>query len=169
MRTARTLLGVLLAASAPVYAGELIIHGLSIHSSPHYTHEHTTHYQVIDPDTGNIVSRWDEVTTTERTYNNYNVGLGWRTDDNWAVGAYWNSYRKPTVYFGKGFQIGDSNFSVFVGAATGYGVMSGRKVTPMLAFEYKLPINDQYGVRFAATPAIGNQRSVLHTAVYKAF
>lgn len=49
---------------------------------------------------------------------NVNPGLYYRTNEGWEVGAYRNSYDRPSIYVGKQFEIGP--VSVLVGLATGY-------------------------------------------------
>lgn len=159
-----------LVACGSATAGELLIHMGSLHSTPRYTYTHTTNHHIVDPDpgTGNVVVRWGK-TTTQRTYNNLNYGIGWRADNGWSIGTYHNSFSKPTVYFGKAWTFGETNFGVFVGAATGYEVMNGRKLQPIGAFEYKLNIQPAHGIRFALIPKIGNHAAVLHTGLSKQF
>lgn len=150
-------------------AGELVIHTLSLHTDATYQYNHTTHYSEVNPATNEVIKQWDVTTTSQIKFNNANVGLGWRTDDGWAVGGYYNSYRKLSLYFGKSFELG-YRFSVLLGGGTGYDQLeNGHKITPIAALEYKLPITDTSGVRFAGQPKTGNNAGVIHAMGYVRF
>jgi len=69
----------------------------------------------------------------EKGQQNVNPGLYVRGDD-WQIGMYRNSYRKPTIYAAYSWQLGDG-YELFTGGATGYKkVWHHGPIAPMVAF-----------------------------------
>lgn len=150
------------------YAGELLLHGLSIHNPDGWTETRKTDRYVTyeyqyqtGPNTYAIgtatVYVGTETTKTYRKYNHANLGVGYITDDRWMFGTYKNSIGKRTAYFGKQFPLFDTNLSVNLAAATGYSSMDGgRKVMPMVAFDYKVHLVDKYNLHTTLVPKINS-------------
>lgn len=70
--------------------------------------------------------------------NNY--GIGYRTDDNWAVGYYKNSLCKPSFYVAKEFTTSQHRplrLGILLGAVTGYNTPVVPVVLPELVFGYR--------------------------------
>ena len=99
-------------------------------------------------------------------YNNYNFGLGYRTDDGWIFGLYRNSYFKPAAYVAKqwtpeSLRFGDAQFGFFVGAATGYREVSGHALAPIGGLSAKYPLSDKWSANVLGTPPIGKMDGVV--------
>lgn len=70
--------------------------------------------------------------------NNY--GIGYRTDDNWAVGYYKNSLCKPSFYVAKEFTTSQQRplrLGILLGAVTGYNIRVVPVVLPELVLGYR--------------------------------
>jgi len=145
------------------FAGEFLIHTVSLHTKRSWTDTHTTNY--IDT-TGAIVKT--EVTEREVPYNNVNPGIGYRTDGGYLVGLYYNSYKQPTFYAAKEFMLNDS-FGAFVGVGTGYEIPTGRPVMLIGGLEYKYRFNEDWALNVLALPPTGNTVGVVHLAVARSF
>lgn len=159
----KTLLLVLsLLFSSASYAGEFLIHTLSLHSKSSWD-ETNTRYVMYN----NAVIR-TETTITEHRYNNVNPGLGYRTDDGYLFGLYYNSYKKPTMYAAKEFMLNDS-FGAFVGLGTGYEIPTGHPIMVIGGLEYKYRFNDEYALNVLALPPTGSTVGVVHIAIARSF
>lgn len=103
-----------------------------------------------------------------RDYNNVNPGLYYRSDTNWTVGAYRNSYRRLSVYAGKTFATdlpGGFEAAVTVAAISGYEE-SKLMVAPSLAS----PKIDGWRVRFVGLPRLRKDNAaVLHLMIEREF
>ncbi len=118
-------------------AGELIVHGLSMHANDGYTKN------------GEF-----------KRYNETNYGLGYRSDDGWVVGAYYNSYYKPSIYAGYNWMwsVGPTMFGrqpeigLMLVGVTGYQHRSNMMVTPMAGFNLKVPAGDRTSILFTVSP-----------------
>lgn len=142
-------------------ADELIIHTVSWHSDDNK--DSTKQWTTVDQNG----QTWLHTTRTE-AYNNANFGVGYRWDNGWQVGAYYNSYRKPAVYVAKNWMFTE-NFGAFLGAATGYDQVAGHPVAPIGGLVYKIKLTDRYGLDILGTPPIGEMDGVLHLAITRKF
>jgi hypothetical protein len=142
----RALLLALLLFCGSTHADEVILHLGSYHTNRTY-----------------------EFGTDTRSYNNENPGLAYRRSDGWAVGAYWNSYKKTTVYIAKEMMFTE-HFGIEVGVGTGYRIVSNKVVMPIGAFVYKIPLSEDWHADVLMLPPIGSQISgVAHVALAKKF
>lgn len=139
----KILVAIAMLSSFASYSGELIVHTVSRHTEDVYALGENP---------------------VDRKINNNNAGIGYRTDDGYAFGAYRNSYHSNTVYVTKEFMVND-NFGVVFGASTGYKIASGMTITPMLAAIAKLPITDKISVNILAMPKVGKFIGVAHVAI----
>jgi hypothetical protein len=104
-----------------------------------------------------------------RSYNNLNPGFGYRRSDGYALGVYWNSYRKPTVYISKEIMFTE-RFGIELGLGTGYRIVSDRMVMPIGAFVYKIPLSENWHADVLMLPPLGSQLSgVAHIVLAKKF
>lgn len=102
-----------------------------------------------------------------REYNNVNPGLYYRTDSNWTVGFYNNSYRRLSIYAGKTFayELGEWEAAVTLAAISGYDE-SKLMVAPSIA----TPWVDGWRARFVTLPRLSRQgAAVLHLSVERSF
>ena len=124
----RLLLAAVLAAAASAHAGEVLLHTVSMHGKRTYDLTSTTN--VVD-EKGNVLSSVD--TTEARPYNNVNLGVGYRFDNEAVVGVYHNSYRKAAFYAGYMPMWQTSHAPLSLGfavlVATGYEIPTGNKIT----------------------------------------
>ena len=132
--------------AASAQAGEVVIHVGSYHSPSTYAYQ------------GETVS-----------YNNVNPGVGYRFDNGVVVGAYYNSYREPTVYAGYAplwqTPIQQLQLGGMIGVGTGYSIPTGRSVTPLGALIGRWELTDTYSVQLLFVPKIhGDMANVLHLA-----
>jgi hypothetical protein len=128
--------------STQVFADQLIVHTVSIHSS--------------------------STDDTNTQYNNVNIGVGYLTDTGWGAGVYYNSSRRPTGYVVKQWEVLDTDMSVTVGLATGYKKTKGRSVIPMFAIGYKYQLSSNVAILIKVVPPI-NGDAVAHMMVGKRF
>lgn len=135
-RAVKIVLGILLllvlGALNPAMGQELLIHGLS-------SHRHGD----------------------QQEYNNYNLGLGIRTDTGLVAGGYYNSYKRLTVYVGQEW-MPTRNVGAFAALATGYDQAAGRPVTIIggLLFRARLEGTASLDVRYL--PRIKDNPEVVH-------
>ncbi len=90
-------------------------------------------------------------------WNNANPGFYVRAQNDWLIGGYYNSIRRPTVYVAKVFpivQMGSINLDLTVGGATGYRYAVTPLVSPSVTIE-GIPLRLHY------LPGIGGPH-VLH-------
>jgi archaellin len=141
------LTGVAQAASA----GELIVHTVSLHSRSTHEHERTTNY--VD-NTGAIVRT--TVTTTQQRYNNVNPGVAWQFDSGVQLGAYYNSYREPTMYVAYEHMFNE-HWGVLAGVGTGYESVSRVRggIAALAAAEYKHQLTTNTKFIFQFIPPVG--------------
>jgi len=146
------------------HAGEIIVDVASIHTKP--TYEFTTTTTYIDRDTGKVLKT--ESTSEFRRYNNFNPGVGYRTDGGWMFGSYRNSYNQRTSYAGKEFMFTD-NFGAILALGTGYKEETGRTLQPIAGLEYKVRLGGGYTANFVASPPLfrPNTAGFLHLAISK--
>jgi hypothetical protein len=110
-----------------------------------------------------------EVTGEFKRYNNVNPGIGYRWKNGWALGTYWNSYKKQTVYVSKEIMFTE-RFGMELGVGTGYWMVAGRNVMPVGAFVYKIPLDKEYHVDVLFLPPLGSQLSgVAHLTIARKF
>lgn len=149
-----SLLLALLAITAS--AGELIIHTVSYHSA--YNKPYTTSRTIGGDD-------WSYTTTWSYPgYNNYNWGVGYRTDDGYEVGAYYNSYRNLSLYVAKSWMY-NQYVGVYLGLATGYKEAIDFPVAPLVGLVLQLPITTDVTAKLLLSPPIGsNLDGVAHLA-----
>jgi hypothetical protein len=77
---------------------------------------------------------------------------------------------RETFESGMGGDFGGAGAGGMWESVTGYERMErGRKINPLVALEYEVPLDDQYGVRFAGQPKIGSTAGVVHAALYVGF
>lgn len=74
-------------------------------------------------------------------YNNSNVGVYVRAD-NWQLGTYYNTYRKPTVYLGYAMKIAPHT-DLLLGGATGYNY----PVTPFYMVSFDVPLGKGFSAK----------------------
>jgi hypothetical protein len=123
-----------------VYAQSLILHGPTKHGYPTYYAE-------------NFVEK--------KKFNSVTFGVGYKFDNNWVTGVYYNSYYKPTLYAGRMFmwdldyQIDNRPIQIgfaLVGA-TGYKSRTNMVITPLVTANLSVPIDKKYSLEFLALPA----------------
>lgn len=132
--------GALLVFGAAVQADELILHTGSYH----------------------------ETREGESSLNNTNPGIGYSLDSGWVGGLYLNSYKKPSFYAARDFSITEHT-GAFVGAATGYKVVSGQPLGIIGGFRWTIPLDDKWSMKLLVAPKIGGgTQTVFHlTLTYK--
>lgn len=97
---------------------------------------------------------------TNHHLNEVNLGLAYRTDGNWRLGVYRNSYMRPSGYVAKVFELAPK-WNLMAGAVNGYRVSScggtfgicqgdDKEILPLIALEWQLV--DHLGVIF--TPGL---------------
>ena len=84
----------------------------------------------------------------QRTFNNVNPGLYYRSDTGWTVGGYRNSLRRTSVY--GGYSLGFGPLAVTAGAVTGYQ----DPVQPMLVPSLRLFTHEGISARLAYIPRV---------------
>ena len=131
---------ILMGALNPALGQELLVHGVS-------SHRHGD--------------------TNER-YNNYNLGLGIRTDTGLVAGAYYNSYRKWTAYVGQEW-MPVPYAGVFAAVATGYDTVADRPVTLIGGLLLRGRIDTQTSVDLRYLPRIKDNPEVIHLGFGLAF
>jgi hypothetical protein len=158
----------LISAGLVAHAGEVIVHIASYHTPSTYDTYYTTNYS-WGP--GYEQYNYSTTTTTEHKYNNFNPGVGYRTDDGWSVGAYYNSYQLTSLYVGKNFNV-YKWIGVNVGVATGYsghGIPPDNwyEIRPYALLEAKIPVTDIVSVLGGYAPRMGQYNPVgtFHVAV----
>jgi hypothetical protein len=146
-------------------AGELIVHTVSLHSSQTYEHEHTVNY--VDEQSAVLYSA---TTIENRRFNNVNPGLAWQFDSGVQLGAYYNSYRQPTVYVAYEYMF-DDEFGVVAGVGTGYQDISrGHKgLAAFGAIEYKYPLSKNLKLVTQFIPPLAGTVGVVHAAFAYSF
>jgi hypothetical protein len=94
----------------------------------------------------------------QRSFNNFNPGVYYRSDDGWTAGAYYNSLERPSVYGGYTWQRGA--FGVTAGVATGYD----RAVQPILVPSLVVATVGKVSARIAYIPRVEKriESHVLH-------
>lgn len=149
-----SLLLALLAITAS--AGELIIHTVSYHSNYNTP---GTEVQTRKKDGETYTYYW-----TYPGYNNYNWGIGYRTDDGYEVGAYYNSYRNLSVYVAKSWMYNEY-IGVYLGLATGYNDAINFPVAPLAGLVLQLPLTSSVTAKLLLSPPLGsNLDGVAHLA-----
>lgn len=148
-------------------ADELIIHTVSYHSDAN--RDKSEQWTTV-----NVHGQTVTHTRNTKAYNNFNYGLGYRTDSGWLFGVYQNSYYNPAAYIAKqwtpdGWRLGQAQFGFFVGAATGYRQVSGDEVVPIGGLLMRYQLTEQYAVNVLGTPPIGRMDGVLHLAISRHF
>ena len=93
-----------------------------------------------------------------RDFNNANPGAYYISDDGWAVGTYYNSERRQSVYAGWTWDSGP--WRIQVGAITGY---ARSNVLPMVAPSVALG----YGFRLTVLPKIERGGSTVVHLMYE--
>jgi hypothetical protein len=131
----------LLFVTSIAQADDLVIHTVSWHARP----------------------SWEENYNTKVRYNDYNPGLGYRWNNGWNVGFYYNSFYKTSVYSAKEFMLSD-NVGLIAGGVTGYKSSTGYSVAPLLGAEWCQPITDKLSAVMLVIPAFRNSPGVLHFA-----
>lgn len=84
-------------------------------------------------------------------FNNRNPGLYVLFNSNVAVGTFYNSVRKQSVYVGYNFKLnnGSARFDVLVGGVTGYPLA---KVIPLVLPSIVFAATDHVGIRLGYIP-----------------
>lgn len=145
-------------ACMTVQAGELIIHGPSIHSARNKTTRVFDHQEVrADGKTYNIY-------IVTKRYDNANYGIGYRTADGYVFGLYNNSYSRPAAYFGKQVML-NSHFGAFAAVATGYDNVSGYPLALIGGLIVRLPLTERTSLELMGSPKLGKVDGVLHAAI----
>lgn len=104
-------------------------------------------------------------TSKDKTYNNFNPGIGYRKDGI-SIGMYYNSYNRPTFYVGKEWMV-NSYFGGWLAAATGYDRAVGRPITVIGGLIGKVPLTDTLTANVLLTPKFGDNPLVVHLAISK--
>lgn len=102
--------------------------------------------------------------TKDVNINNNNYGIGYRTNDGFAVGTYFNSYHKQTVYATQEFMYNEY-IGVVAGAVSGYKESTGLTITPMVAATAKIPLTKTMTANFLVIPKVGKLAGVAHLAI----
>lgn len=110
------------------------------------------------------VSTYTINNTIEVKINNTNPGIGYRNDDGYSIGTYFNSYNFRTFYATKDFMYNDYA-GVVVGAVTGYKPATGLLITPMIAGIVKIPLTKEITANILLMPKVGNLAGVAHLAI----
>lgn len=152
-------LAILLAVgiSMSACADELLITTLSYHSHPSYTQWVGTDRQYFDQE---MHVHPLTVPVTHR-YNDLNFGIGYRFDNGFALGYYYNSFERNTFYAGKEFMFTD-RWGIMALGATGYGPEMGHKISFIGGPEYKLPLNNEWKLNILGVPPIGKMTGVVN-------
>lgn len=135
-------------ATTSATADELIIHTVSYHSA--YNKPTTTTELVT------INDQLYTQTYTYSAYNNQNWGIGYRTDSGYEVGAYYNSYRKLSLYIATSWMYNEF-IGVYAGLATGYRDVLDFPVAPIGGFILQFPIADKINARLLVQPPLGSK------------
>lgn len=109
----------------------------------------------------------------EQRYNNVNPGLGYASGDGWIVGAFWNSYKEPTVYAGKQFlwNCGLQNLKcgAVIALGTGYEkyetIAAKYFLQPFGGVVLKYNFTNQYGISTMILPPLGDSSALIHFAL----
>lgn len=88
----------------------------------------------------------------QSNFNNLNLGAYYRTDEGWMVGAYRNSWYKPSVYVARVVRVGP--IDVALGGTTGYATTIAPLVVPSYRFEN--------GLRVAFVPKYNLNNAAVH-------
>lgn len=131
----------LLAFSSPSFAAELLVHTASVHTVKAFN-----------------------FTGEDQKINNLNYGIGYRSDEGYSAGYYYNSYNRHTVYITKEFMYND-HVGLVLGAATGYKEATGLPVVPVAAALFKASLTDTVGVSILAMPKFKQLAGVMHLVV----
>lgn len=141
-------------------AGELIIHGPSIHSSNNSDTRIFDHQETRD-------GKLYDIYMVTRRYNNRNYGLGYRTDSGLLIGLYNNSYYKVTAYIGKQVMFTE-HLGGFVAVGTGYKSVTRFPLAPLGGLILKVPLTDSVSLDIMGLPKLGRIDGLLHaTIAYK--
>jgi hypothetical protein len=151
----RLLLVAALAAAASAQAGEVLFHTVSAHGSRTYDHDVTTKY--ID-EHGQFVKT--ETVSEVRNYNNTNFGIGYRFDNEVAVGIYRNSYYWPSAYVSYmplwQTPVAPLKAGFVVVATSGYEQQTGHKISIAAAFAAGYKITDKTTAYGLFTPKVSD-------------
>ncbi len=126
-------------------AGELIVHGPSVHSA------YNTDQLSVKQGVAIITKRYD----------NRNYGIGYRTTDGYLFGVYNNSYSRPAAYFGRQFMF-NSYVGAFAAVATGYNNVSGY---PLGGLVVRIPLTGRTSLELMGSPKLGKIDGLLHAAI----
>jgi hypothetical protein len=99
-------------------------------------------------------------------FNNANPGIFFRTENDYIIGAYYNSVENPTVYVVKDIKAPGrlDHFSVAVGLATGYQYAP---LTPVATFNYRF--DNGFGLTHVPHVAKINNGAVYHLTYSRGF
>ena len=147
-------LAALACACLPAAADELVLHTFSLHSEGNTSETHTS--KALMPDGSTVESIWQT-----KAFNNVNLGLGYRWDNGWEVGAYRNSFRQPSVYAFRGFEVTE-HVRVFAGGATGYRNLQRFPITPMCGALLRAPLTESVALELALMPPVGKHVGIAH-------
>lgn len=141
--------GVLTVAAGGAAADELLFHTFSVHG----------HKRFFNDDGSSGV------------YNNTNLGVGWRTDGSYVLGAYYNSYRRPTVYAGR-WLLWEVSESVQLGGwaalATGYkDYITRRELNVIGALTFRYSLGGGYSAYISGVPRLGATDAVVNFTLGK--
>lgn len=96
-------------------------------------------------------------------YNNANSGIYARAPIGLTLGAYRNSYGRPTAYAGWTFETRDRRFALTVGGATGYPRAA---LVPLVAPSVRIGLTDTLALRLAGAPRVGkDSAAIVHLAL----
>lgn len=147
-------------------ADEVVIHTLSWHHSSSYFTGERKIVGIETNATNEGVTRRVITRPVFRRYNNATIGLGYKWENGWIVGGYYNSYQKPSMYVSRHLMFND-HVGVVAGLATGYNILDkdvgGVTVFGGIAFRAEVSNNTFANVYIG--PGIGSTSSVAHFSV----
>lgn len=149
--------------AASASAGELMIHGPSLHTKAKHSHTETTRYVTE----GGILIRTETV-TVEKRYNNFNPGIAYTFDNGVQLGGYYNSYERATLYVAKEWMFTD-RWGALLGVGTGYEVATGHKIAVLGALQYKYPLSDSAKLVTQFVPPSGRTAGLVHLGISRPF
>jgi hypothetical protein len=150
------LMGLMLASTCSA-AGELILHGRSVHSS--YNKDKWIYKRHEVREDGEY-----DIYTVIGHYNNENYGIGYRTDKGVTFGLYKNSYYRLTAYVGKHVAF-SKHFGAYVAVGTGYSKVSSYPLMLMGGLTVKVPLTEQISIELIGSPKLGKTDGLLHTTI----
>ena len=91
-----------------------------------------------------------------RSYNNFNPGMYWRTADGWQAGYYVNSVERTSVYGARVYDVLEGRMQIAVGLVTGY------PAGPVLPLVVPSMLLGRSGFRLSFVPAPKHHAPALH-------